>query len=326
MAAVPARYLAGPILTAELAKRAELFLRKDSLRSLCALRSNFRGRSRSFGKAVPVISLALAIGLTCAVHAQARRVVSIIPATTEMLFAMGAGDRVVAVGNYDRFPPEVEKLPRVGALLDPDVERIIALRPDLVVLYGTQQDLRMQLERAKISYYPYTHKGLPDISETIRSLGARVGVAEHANALAARLEKQIADVRAKVAGRPRVRTLVVFGRERGSLRGIDASGGYGFLHDMLDAAGGENVLAAVKTQAVQMSTEMVLGRAPDAILELHYGRSETDIKAWDALPSIPAVRHKRVYVLEGEEFVVPGPRVGAATERLARTLHPEVWR
>ena len=260
--------------------------------------------------------------------AQARRVVSIIPATTEMLFAMGAGDRVVAIGSYDKFPPEVEKLPRVGALLDPDVERIISLRPDLVVLYGTQQDLRTQLDRARIPYFPYVHKGLSDISETIRSLGARVGAGDRANALAAQLDKQVQDVRNRVGSRPKVRTLVIFGRERGTLRGIDASGGYGFLHDMLEAAGGSNVLAEIKTQAVQMSTEMVLTRAPDVILELHYGRDDpnADLKAWDTLGAVPAVRNKRVYVLQGEEFVVPGPRVGAATEKLARTLHPEMLR
>jgi iron complex transport system substrate-binding protein len=265
------------------------------------------------------------VGVT---RAQAQRIISIIPATTEMLFAMGAGDRVVAIGSYDKFPPEVEKLPRVGALLDPDVERIISLRPDLVVLYGTQQDLRTQLDRARIPYFPYVHKGLPDISETIRALGTRIGAGDRANSLAARLEQQIRDVRAKVASRPKVTTLVVFGRERGTLRGIDASGGYGFLHDMLEAAGGTNVLAEIKTQAVQMSTEMVLARAPEVILELHYGRNDSnaDLKPWDILGTVPAVRNKRVYLLQGEEFVVPGPRVGAATERLAKTLHPEAWR
>ena len=265
------------------------------------------------------------VGVT---RAQAQRIISIIPATTEMLFAMGAGDRVVAIGSYDKFPPEVEKLPRVGALLDPDVERIISLRPDLVVLYGTQQDLRTQLDRARIPYFPYVHKGLSDISETIRALGARIGAGDRANSLAARLEQQIREVRARVASRPKVTTLVVFGRERGTLRGIDASGGYGFLHDMLEAAGGTNVLAEIKTQAVQMSTEMVLARAPEVILELHYGRNDSnaDLKPWDALGTVPAVRNKRVYLLQGEEFVVPGPRVGAATEQLARTLHPELFR
>jgi iron complex transport system substrate-binding protein len=277
--------------------------------------------------------LALAAVLVAAVApdpivaAQVQRVISIIPATTEMLFGMGAGDRLVAVGTYDRFPPEVDRLPRVGALLDPDVERIIALRPDLVVLYGTQADLRSQLDRAHIPYFPYLHRGLPDIADTIRSLGARVGVAAGANALAARLERQLTDIKAKAAHRGRPKTLIVFGREPGSLRHIDSSGGVGFLHDMLELAGGTDAFADVKQQSVLTSTEMILARAPEIIIELRYTRSNlsTDLRAWDVLSSVPAVRQHRVYLLEGEEFVIPGPRVGDATERLSRKIHPEAW-
>jgi iron complex transport system substrate-binding protein len=260
----------------------------------------------------------------------AHRVVSIIPATTEMLFAMGAGDRVVAVGSYDRFPPEVDALPRVGALLDPNIERILSLRPDLVVLYGTQTDLRTQMERAGVPYYSYLHRGLPDITQTIRSLGARVGVDAAAKALAGRIERQLDDVRSRVAKRARPKTLLVFGREPGTLKSIDASGGVGFLHDMLETAGGADVLADAKQQAVTLSTELVLARAPEVIIELRYARGDatapSDLKAWDALPSVPAVRNHKVFMLQGEEFVVPGPRVAAATEKLARTLHPELFK
>jgi iron complex transport system substrate-binding protein len=263
-------------------------------------------------------------------HAAATRIVSIIPATTEMLFAMGAGDRVVAVGSFDHYPPEAERLPRVGALLDPNVERILTLRPDLVVLYGTQADLISQLDRAHIPFYSYTHRGLSDIATTIRALGARVGVDAQANQLADRIERQLADIRARVSKSPRPKTLLVFGREPGSLRNIDASGGDGFLHDMLEAAGGTDVLADVHRQSVMMSTEMVLTRRPDVIIELRYARdeaiSDADIRAWDALPSIPAVKNRKIFLLRGEEFVVPGPRVTLATERLSRTLHPEAWR
>jgi iron complex transport system substrate-binding protein len=259
----------------------------------------------------------------------ARRIVSIIPATTEMLFAMGAGDRLVAVGTYDRFPPEVEKLPRVGALLDPNVERILSLKPDLVILYGTQTDLRAQLDRAGVPYYAYVHRGLPDITETIRSLGARIGSEAAANALATRMETQLADIRKRVANSPRPKTLLVFGREPGTLRNIEASGGVGFLHDMLETAGGADVLADAKQQSVSMTTELVLARAPDVIIELRYARGDataaSDLRAWDALESVPAVKNRRIYMLKGEEFVVPGPRVAAATERLARTLHPELY-
>jgi iron complex transport system substrate-binding protein len=272
--------------------------------------------------ALTIVALALAL------QTGAKRVISIIPATTEMLFAMGAGDRVVGVGSYDRFPAEVEKLPRVGALLDPDVERILALKPDLVVLYGTQAELRKSLDRAGIAHYDYTHRGLADITATMRSLGERVGVAAQAQALAERVERQLADVRKRVAGRTRPRALLVFGRDPASLRNIDASGGEGFLHDMLDAAGAIDVLGDVHQQSVQMSTEMVLARAPDVIIELRYARDDSaaDVSAWNALPSVPAVRNHRVYLLRGEEFVVPGPRVAAATETLARTLHPDAFK
>src|SRR5437867_4108169 len=141
--------------------------------------------------------------LTASLGAQARRIISIIPSTTEMLFAMRAGDRVIAVGTYDRYPPEVQKLPRVGALVDPNVEQILQMRPDLVVVYGTQTELKRRLERANIPYYSYAHQGLADIFSTIRSLAMRAGVASAGDALASRLEGQLADIRARVANRPR---------------------------------------------------------------------------------------------------------------------------
>ena len=276
-----------------------------------------------------LVILAVLLSAPIAVRGAASRVISIIPATTEMLFAMGAGDRLIAVGSYDRFPPQVEKLPRVGALLDPDVERILSMRPDLVILYGTQTDLRTQLDRAGIPYYAYMHRGLADITATIRSLGARVGVAGQADTLATQIEKRLADIRARVAKGPKPRTLLVFGREKGTLAGIDASGGEGFLHDMLETAGGTDVLGDLKRQSVMMSTEMLLSRAPDVIIELRYARgdstAEADMRDWNALASVPAVRNHRVHLLRGEEFVVPGPRVALATERLSRTLHPEAW-
>ncbi len=263
--------------------------------------------------------------------ADARRIVSVIPSTTEMLFAMGAGDRVIAVGNYDNFPAAVEKLSRVGGLIDPNVERILSMRPDLVVVYATQTDFIERLKQVRIPYYLYSHKALPDVTETIRSLGAAVGLAARANTLANGIDRQLAGIRGKVANRPRPKTLVVFGREHGTLRAIDASGGYGFLHDMLETAGGTNVLGDLPRQSVLMTTEMVLARAPDVIIELHYSReadsnAQADLNVWNTVASVPAVKNRRVYVLTGEEFVVPGPRVAAATERIARTLHPEVWK
>jgi len=260
-----------------------------------------------------------------------QRIISLVPATTEMLFAMGAGNRIAGVSDYDRFPPEVSRLPKVGGLLDPNVERLISLKPDLVIVYDTQTDLKQQLDRARIPIFRYAHRGLPDITETMRSLGDRVGSKAEAEAAASRMESQLAAVRTRVAGRPRPATLLIFGRDPGALRHIDASGGLGFLHDVLELAGGRDVLGDLKQQSVDVSTEMVLRRAPEVILELHYGESlkterlDDERNVWKALPSVPAVKNNRVYLLRGDEFVVPGPRIVMAAERFARTLHPEVY-
>jgi iron complex transport system substrate-binding protein len=258
-----------------------------------------------------------------------RRIISLVPAVTEMLFAIGAGPQVVAVSSFDEWPPEVASLPRVGALLDPDVERILSLQPDLVVVYGTQSDLRRQLERAGIPQFFYKHGDLPAVTRTIRALGDRTGRKAEADRVAARIDGQLEAIRQQVAGRPRPSTLLVFGREALALRGIFASGGFGFLHDMLEIAGGTNVFADVRRESVQMTTEMVLARRPQVIIELRStvkpDQVEKERAVWQALSSVPAVRTQRIHILADPSLTVPGPRVADATELIARTLHPEAF-
>jgi len=264
--------------------------------------------------------------------ARPQRIVSLIPAVTEMIYAMGDGSRVAAVSNFDHFPADVDRLPRVGGLLDPSVERILAIKPDLVIVYATQKELIERLDRAGIPYFSYQHRALADIMTTIRAVGARIGSAARGDAVAAEMDRTLAGIRARTANLPHPATLLVFERDPGSLRNVYASGGYGFLHDMLEIAGGRNVFAGMKQQAVQASTEMLLTSKPDVIVELRYGDSlknadiARELRAWDALASIPAVRTHRVSVLTGDEFVVPGPRVVEATLKLARVIHPDVVR
>jgi iron complex transport system substrate-binding protein len=259
------------------------------------------------------------------------RIISLIPAVTEMLFAIGAGPQVVAVGSFDTYPPETQKLPRVGALLDPDLERILSLKPDLVIVYESQTDLRTQLGRAGIPMFEYRHAGLADVTATIRVLGARVGHEREADGVVRTIEARMADIRRRVAGRPRPKTLLVFGRDALALRGIYASGGIGFLHDMLEAAGGENIFADVKQQSVQATTELILARRPEVILEVRGTEiaremRPKEIAVWQALSAVPAVRNGRLELIADPRIVVPGPRIAEGAELLARALHPEAFR
>jgi ABC-type Fe3+-hydroxamate transport system substrate-binding protein len=289
----------------------------------------------SAGRRTPArvaISLCLLVAATRAQTGDLpHRIVSLVPSVTETLFAIGAGPQVVAVSSYDREPPEVSRLPRVGALIDPDVERILSLRPDLVVAYGSQTDLREQMRRAGIRTWAFVHAGLADVTRTIRELGSVTGRADQAETLATSIERQLASVRASAAGRPRPRVLLVFGREPLALRNIYASGGTGFLHDLVETAGGTNVFADVPRESVQATTELILARAPDVIIELRAeglgdeSRQMAERGAWSTLASVPAVRRGRIYFLEGSEFVVPGPRIARAARRVADVLvqpHP----
>jgi iron complex transport system substrate-binding protein len=140
------------------------------------------------------------------------------------------------------------------------------------------------------------------------------------------IEDTMADIRRRVAGRPRPKTMVVFGREPGSLRNVYASGGYGFLHDVLEIAGAEDVFSDIKRESVQASTELVLTRAPEVIIELRADdESAPDPASWQAVPSVPAVRNNRILTLTGSDMVTAGPRIWQATLRLAKALHPDAF-
>ncbi|HMC78354.1 MAG TPA: ABC transporter substrate-binding protein [Vicinamibacterales bacterium] len=264
---------------------------------------------------------------------QIDRIISLVPAATEMLYAIGAGPRVVGVSSYDSYPPEVKTLPKVGALLDPNVELMLSLKPRMVVVYGSQVDLKEQLGRAGVAVFDYRHAGLADVTTTIRALGERTGTGAKAEEVARGIERGLDGVRRRVQGRPRPRTLLVFGRERLALRGLYASGGVGFLNDMLDVAGGSNVFGDVKVQAVQASTEQLLARRPDVILETRAvnsawpsGDHQAELNVWNALASVPAVRNHRVLFLFDDRIVIPGPRVVEGTTAMAKALHPDAFK
>jgi cobalamin transport system substrate-binding protein len=258
------------------------------------------------------------------------RIISLIPAVTEMLYAIGAERQVVAVSSFDQYPPQVTQLPRVGALIDPDLERILSLRPDLVVVYESQVDLRRQLERASIPMYIYKHAGLADVTATIRSLGERIGRGLDASRVVSQIESKLNTIQTRVASRSHPKTLLVFGRDALALRGVYASGGIGFLNDMLTVAGGDNVFADLKQQSVQATTELILARRPQAIVELRVGKISDlqrlqEVDVWQTLSSVPAVRDKRVTLINDDRTIIPGPRVAEGTELIARALHPEVF-
>lgn len=254
-----------------------------------------------------------------------KRIISLIPAVTEMLFAIGAGDQVVGVSSFDTFPPEATRRPAVGGLFDPNYERILSLRPDLVVTYGSQDELVRRLDATRIPHYSYRHGGLAHIASTIRDLGRVTGHVDQAERVAAGIDAELDAVRRTARGRPSPKVLLVFGREDGSLRGLFVSGGVGFLNDLIVAAGGQNVMADVQREGLQLSAEQLLVRAPEVVIELRGGtewndeRRARELAVWKTA-RIPAARAGRIHILTDPALVIPGPRVGIAARAIAGAL------
>ena len=278
------------------------------------------------------VLLAIAAGQVSGQANAPRRIVSVVPSLTEMLYAIGAGPQVVGVSSYDEYPPEATRLPRVGALLDPDVERILSLRPDLVLTYGSQTTLEAQMARAGIKVFSYRHGGIDGILQGLRDLGIATGHAAEGERTARELRQRLDAVRTRIRAYPRPRVLLVFGRQPQSLQQMYVSGGTGFLNDLLEIAGATNVFADVRRESVQPSQETVLARAPEVIVEVRGDTSLTpaqiaeEKRAWTPLASIPAVRTGSIHFLAADYYFIPGPRVVLAAEGLARALHPGAYK
>ena len=205
----------------------------------------------------------------------------------------------------------------MGALLDPDLERILSLRPDLVVVYRSQTDCARSSGGRRIPVFVYRHAGLADVTATMRRLGERIGSGPEAERLATNIERRIEAVRAASAKAGAVRgRWWSSGATRCAARNLRERRGR--LHPRHgDAAGGDNVFADVKREAVQATTELILARAPDVILELRAApmdraAKEKEVAHVELAGAVPAVRIGRVHILDDARTVVPGPRVAEA--------------
>ena len=254
-----------------------------------------------------------------------RRIVSLVPGVTEILFAIGAQDALVGVTEFCDYPPEARRKARVGDMLAPNLEALVSLKPDLVVATrsGNREETFDQLKRLGLPVYLVDEP--PSIADALRLIGALgelTGRRAAAAGLAAGLERRIAAVRERVAGRSRPRVLYVLWPEplivpgRGSL-----------VSELIASAGGESVTADQGHGYPRMSLEAAVGRAPEVVVLARHGAGTgpTAREQWQRLESLPAIRSGRLYTADGDILHRYGPRVVDGLELLARLIHPEAY-
>jgi iron complex transport system substrate-binding protein len=249
------------------------------------------------------------------------RLVSIAPSVTETLYALGLGDRLVGDTDYCDYPPQAKSIPRVGAMLNPSLEKIVALKPDLVL--GTDEANRRetadQLERLGIPLYGVTAHTVEGTIQSLEDLGHILDWDQPTQKLVASLRARVATVDKQVQGQPRLKVLFVVW-----YRPLITAGGPTFISNVIRRAGGVSISDDMKTEWPHMGLEDVLNRAPDVIL---FPRTDTFAPGLDEFQKLPgwrdlaAVKNHRIYFVS-ETIMRPSPRLIDALEELANILHP----
>lgn len=254
-----------------------------------------------------------------------RKVVCMTPAFTEICFGLGCGERVVGVTDFCDYPPAALKKPRVGGFLNPNMERIVTLQPDLVLLVPEEESVAERLKSLGIETAILPLYSLEDITAAVRRIADLLGVKAAGQALTDRMRREVRRAAADhpVTGHPSV--LLIVGRNLGDLSNIYVAGPGTFLGELLRAAGGRNVYRG-DIRYPTLSLESLAELNPDVIIELYPGLSLSSadkrrlIGNWARLDYISAVRRHRVYILDDSFIVVPGPRIARTLAVFRRCL------
>ncbi|MBN1552383.1 ABC transporter substrate-binding protein [bacterium] len=246
-------------------------------------------------------------------HQKPERIISLAPNITEILFAIGAGDRIVAVSNFDVFPPSVDNLPKIGGYMNPDIESIIQLKPDIVITLEGRWDFAERLNQLGIECWTLKIETYEQILDAISVLGNKMDHEEKAGELVSSIRSEISELALSHGKKPR--TIVVVGSTPGLLSNIYVAGKGSFINDLIEFTGGINVYADMNSAYVETSTEQIIARQPDIIIEClpGYNLDPDDIEArkqsWQKLGNFPAANHARIYILTDDFILIPGPRI-----------------
>jgi iron complex transport system substrate-binding protein len=240
-----------------------------------------------------------------------QRIIALTPSVTETLFALGLGDRVVGVGDYSRWPPEAARKPRLGGLFNPNLERIVSLKPDLAVLIPSERGLGAKLKPLGIDVLVVPNESLADVEASFGIIARRCGVPKAGDRL---LAEWRAGLNLPPLPGPPPRVLISVGRRSGQLGEVTVAGPHTYLDELLRRLGGQNVFADAPTLYPQIGLEEIVARKPDVILELRANPlSPAEVAAivadWQALSQVPAVRLGQVKVIAGDHVLIPGPRI-----------------
>jgi iron complex transport system substrate-binding protein len=258
---------------------------------------------------------------------QPSRIVSMAPNLTEILFALGLGERIVGVTQDSDYPPAALAKPRVGTFWQPNIEAVIATKPDLVLTlaFEQQRELARRLRRTGYDCLIVDIERIDDLFTAIAAIGDDAGAAGQARESSDAIKAALHRLQTATAGRPRVKVLWVVQREPLRVAGRDT-----FVNEMIELAGGENAIGPTLHKYPAIGAEQVIAARPEAVIEPAMVQGSLDEQYrqarsyWRRYASVPAVINKRIYVIDGDMVSRLGPRLPLGVETIAKCLRPEL--
>ncbi len=256
-----------------------------------------------------------------------KRIVSLVPAVTETLFALGLGDKVVGVTKYCDYPAEAIAKPKIGGFSTPSAELIVAAQPDLVLAAEMHKEFIPQLEQAGLTVVATESLDLKQVLDEIRLIGRITGASAEAENLAADMQQRIDKIESKVKLLSEDEKPAVFFEVWPDP--LTTGGSRSFLNSLIVTAGGKNIAGDVEQDWVTLSPEVVLSRNPEVIIFSHHGDSlqtVEQLKARKGWEQVRAIKSGRIGYIADENLVVrTGPRVIEGLELVAKYIHPDFF-
>ncbi len=256
-----------------------------------------------------------------------KRIVSHVPSATEILFAIGVGDRIVGVSNFDDYPPEAKTKTSIGNYYNPSIEKIISVNPDLVVTDGSSKDIA-QLDSAGIKYVVLYPKTIDGIMNNIELMGKATGSQTKAEALVKDMKAQIATVTNKAKDAKKVKVFYMF--DVSDLNNPWTAGPGSFIDSLITMSGGANIAANASSPYVKYSIEQIVAANPDVIIVATRMGSAIitpeQLMAHPVWGKMPALTQGKFFTVDGDLVNRPGPRIIQGLNSIARFIHPELFK
>ncbi len=260
-----------------------------------------------------------------------QRVISMSPSITEILFEIGAGEQVVGVTNFCSHPKEACTRPKIGGLLNPSIETWVTLKPDLVIHQADSHKLKANAQNLGIRTLGVTMKNLNEIYDSILKMGKVLDRTTEAQNLVTRLQQGLDFYRSKLSGKKKRSVLLLLGDTAEPSRDMYAVSRISFLGELLDIAGGDNIVQTTLSEYPKISKEFIISRSPEVIIEagpksrIDPAEKEQRMKEWERFASILAVKNRDIYFIGSSFILIPGPRLLQTVDQFARTLHPALF-